>query len=100
MHIFRSIYYWESSDTYKFRSTFYVHVIFHIVQPEREILLYALDSIGLNKSKGLHSLRSGGATAAAEAGVEDRLLGNHGRWKSEKTYDSYVKESINQIICI
>ena len=51
-------------------------------------------------SKGLHSLRSGGATAEAEAGVEDRLLENHGRWKSEKTNDGYVRESINQIICI
>ena len=45
-------------------------------------------------------MRPGGATAAAEAEVEDRLLENHGRWKSEKTNDSYVKESINQIICI
>ena len=32
---------------------------------------------------GLHSLRAGGATAAANAGVQDRLFKRHGRWKSE-----------------
>ena len=30
-----------------------------------------------------YSLRSGGATAAANAGVPDRLIKHHGRWKSE-----------------
>ena len=36
----------------------------------REILLAGLKSIGLDQSKfGLHSLRSGGATAAAAAGT-------------------------------
>ena len=29
---------------------------------------------------GLHSLRSGGASAAANSGVSDRLIGKHGRW--------------------
>ena len=32
---------------------------------------------------GTHSLRSGGATAAANAGVPDRLFKRHGRWASE-----------------
>ena len=41
----------------------------------REILLSAMESIGLDKTKfGLHSLRAGGATAAATAGVHDRLF--------------------------
>lgn len=43
----------------------------------REILLSALESIGLDKSKFVfHSLRSGGATAAASAGIHDRLFKN------------------------
>ena len=29
----------------------------------------------------LHSLRAGGATAAAGAGVPDRIFKRHGRWK-------------------
>ena len=35
------------------------------------------------ESHGFHSLRAGGATAAAEAGVEERLIKQHGNWKSD-----------------
>ena len=31
----------------------------------------------------LHSLRAGGASAAANAGIPDRLFKRHGRWSSE-----------------
>lgn len=41
---------------------------------------------------GLHSLRAGGATAAARAGVPDRLFKRHGRWKSETAKDGYVED--------
>ena len=50
----------------------------------REVLLNTLEVLGYPKSKfGLHSLRAGGASAAANAGVNDRLFKRHGRWKSE-----------------
>ena len=46
---------------------------------------------------GMHSLRAGGATAAANAGVEeDRLFKRHGRWKSESAKDGYVKDSLDR----
>ena len=59
-------------------------------------MLSALSEIlGLDKKKsGLHSLRSGGATAAATAGVDDRLFKKHGRWKTDHAKDGYVKENI------
>ena len=38
---------------------------------------------------GLHSLRSGGATAAASHGIPDRLFKGHGRWLSESAKDRY-----------
>ena len=43
---------------------------------------------------GTHSLRSGGATAAANAGVPDRLFLRHGRWSSVSAKDGYVKDSL------
>ncbi|WAQ97973.1 hypothetical protein MAR_022346, partial [Mya arenaria] len=45
---------------------------------------------------GFHSLRSGGATAAANKGVKDRMFKRHGRWASEKAKDGYVKDSLEQ----
>jgi len=39
----------------------------------------------------LHSLRAGGATAAADAGVPDHIFKRHGRWKSEIAKDSLEK---------
>ena len=61
----------------------------------REILLSALETLGLNKKYfGLHSLRSGGATAAAAAKVDDKFFKKHGRWKTDKAKDGYVKENI------
>ena len=39
---------------------------------------------------GTHSFRAGGATAAARAGVPDRLFQRHGRWKSEASKNMYI----------
>ena len=43
---------------------------------------------------GLHSLRAGGATAAANAKVPDRCFKRHGRWRSENAKDGYVKDTL------
>ena len=52
-------------------------------------------SVGLNpKNFGMHSLRSGGATAAANFGVPDRLFKKHGRWRSETAKDGYIKDTL------
>ena len=61
----------------------------------RELLLFQLAKIGRNpKLFGLHSLRAGGATQAANAGVQDRLFQRHGRWRSTEAKDRYVKDSV------
>ena len=49
---------------------------------------------------GLHSLRAGGATAAARAGVPDRLFKRHGRWKSEAAKDGYVDDSVEARLAV
>ena len=67
----------------------------------RELLLAALKKIGLNvKDYGTHSLRSGGATAAANADVPDRLFKRHGRWQSDKAKDGYVKDNVTRLLSV
>ena len=67
----------------------------------RELLLAKLSQLGYDaKQFGLHSLRSGGATAAANAGVPDRLFKRHGRWRSETAKDGYVKDSVKSLLSV
>ena len=49
---------------------------------------------------GFHSLRSGGATAAANAGINDRLFKRHGRWRSDKAKDGYVKDNLDLLLSV
>lgn len=55
-------------------------------------LLKEVDHQGSNL--GLHSLRAGGATAAANAGINDRCWKRHGRWRSDTAKDGYVADSV------
>ena len=41
-----------------------------------------------------HSLRSGGASAAINSGVSERLVGKHGRWKSRMSRERYLKDRL------
>ena len=49
-------------------------------------------SNGEDKTYGLHSLRSGGASAAANNGVSDRQIAKQGRWSSETARNGYIKD--------
>lgn len=61
----------------------------------RELFIEGFSPFVADISKfGLHSLRSGGATAAVSMGIPDRLFKRHGRWKSESAKDAYVKDSL------
>ena len=44
---------------------------------------------------GKHTIRRGRATAAANAGVPDRLFKRHGRWASESAKDGYLQDSLS-----
>ena len=60
----------------------------------REVILKKFETLGIDtKQLGLHSFRTRGATAAANAGIPDRLFKRHGRWKSETAKGSYVQEN-------
>lgn len=61
----------------------------------REVLQQDLKYIGDDPSKfGLHSLRAGGATAAANNTVNDRVFQCHGSGKSAQGKDTYVNDDI------
>jgi len=47
-----------------------------------------------------HSLRSGGATAVAGAGIPDRIFKCHGCWKSENAKDGYVKNTLENRLSV
>ena len=67
----------------------------------REQFLAAVKSIGLPPTNyGLHSLRSGGASTAANNGVSDRLFKKHGRWRSEQVKDGYVKDDTASLVLV
>jgi integrase len=42
-----------------------------------------------------HSMRSGGATAAANSDVSERALQRHGRWASSASKDGYVRDKVS-----
>lgn len=67
----------------------------------RELVLEKLKAIGLDARQfGMHSLRSGGASAAANAGVPDRLFKRHGRWLSETAKDGYIKDKLDDRLSV
>ena len=61
----------------------------------RDLFRKKLANLGFSPGEfGLHSLRAGGTTAAANAKVPDWMFKRHGRWKSENAKDGYVKDDV------
>jgi len=95
-YIFRSLTYFSREGVYKFRNQQQLSY-----SRARELVLSAFECIGLSrKDYGLHSLRAGGASAAANANINDRLFKRHGRWKSEKAKDGYIKDNIQSLLSV
>ena len=51
---------------------------------------------GVPKNFGLHSFRSGGATAAAQADVSHLAIKRHGRWRSDSSKERYIKVDLER----
>jgi hypothetical protein len=64
----------------------------------------ALSLAGMSKEEakdfGTRCMRTGGASAAAECGVPDRLRLKHGRWVSESVGNGYVQDSLAQLLMV
>ncbi|CAB4010426.1 Integrase recombinase xerD-like, partial [Paramuricea clavata] len=66
-----------------------------------QLLKAELKKEGLNVSRySLHSLRAGGASAAAALGVPDRLFQQHGGWRSETAKNNYLEESLDSSLLV
>ena len=68
----------------------------------RERLKDMLEKIGLDASKFcLHSLRSGGASAALRTeGIPIRLVQRHGGWRRIESLEGYIEESLDNLLCV
>ena len=67
----------------------------------RQNLLKVIKAVGLNwKDYGLHSLRVGGASLAANKGIPDRLFKRYGRWKSDRAKDGYVEDNLKMLLSV
>ena len=67
----------------------------------RELFTTKLKELGFDtKQFGLHSLRAGGTTAAANAGVPDRLFKRHGCWRFEVAKDGYIKDNQEALMSV
>jgi hypothetical protein len=69
-----------------------------------ELMREALQKCGFTAKEahefGTRCMRVGGASAAAEFGVPDRLFQKHGRWVTERIKDRYVQEDIEQLLSV
>ena len=67
----------------------------------RDVVKLKAEQIGLSKENfSTHSMRSGGATAAANANVDDRILQRHGRWATACSKNRYVKDDVSHMLSI
>lgn len=66
----------------------------------RQSIINKLKLVSPEGNFGLHSMRAGGATAAANSGVNDRVWKRHGRWKSDSSKDGYVVDSLQSRLLV
>ena len=59
-----------------------------------------LNMAKINENSEEFIFSSGGASAAANAGVNDRLFKNHGRRRSESAKDGYIEDNIETLLTV
>ena len=93
--LFRAMTFFKKSNLHKIRAK-NVAICYSTA---RSAVMSYLSRIGLDeKLFGLHSLRRGGATEAANRGVNDRIFQKHGRWKTTGVKNGYVDEDLDSLL--
>lgn len=91
-HLFRPVFLCKHLNKYVLRTPYDKPLSYTRVS---EILKEKLTVLGYDPTKfGLHSFRSGAASASASSGTNERLWQKHGRWKSTAARGGYVKDSL------
>ncbi|XP_071123465.1 uncharacterized protein [Mytilus edulis] len=65
----------------------------------KENIVKRLKLVAPSLNLGLHSLRSGGATAA-KSNVNERCIKRHGRWKTDFSKDGYIEDTLEKRISV
>ena len=93
----------HSSNHFIFRSIVKKNEIYKLSEQNKPITYslakdcfkLALTAIGVDSNTyGLHSMRSGGCTAAANSGVDPRVFQAHGRWKTTESRNRYILDDL------
>lgn len=96
-------------EVYMFRPCFTVKGVCRLIHKNKQLSYTRCREVVISRLRevcpvqlniGLHSLRAGGASAAARAGVNDRCWKRHGRWKSETAKDGYVEDSVQHRLSV
>jgi integrase len=66
----------------------------------RECVISRLKEVSAGINLGLHSLRAGGATEAANSDVNERCWKRHGRWRSDSAKDGYIEDSLSKRLSV
>jgi integrase len=67
----------------------------------RALIKEKVEKLGLNPASfSTHSMRSGGASAAANSGVNERILQRHGRWATVTSKNRYIKDNLQQRLTV
>jgi hypothetical protein len=67
----------------------------------RTMVKNGLTAIGEDPtSYSTHSLRAGGATAAAHANIDTRLMQRHGRWARQDSMNTYVDDDVSSKLAV
>ena len=99
----------QASNMYVFRRVVYSKGVKYLALADRPLTYSNVRDIvkgkalqlGLDPKKySTHSLRAGGSTAAANAGVGDRLFQRHGRWSSAASKDGYIQDSLSDRLSV
>lgn len=98
----------NKSDHFIFKPMFRSKGVAHLIHKNkpisyttaRENIVKRLKEVAPNLNLGLHSLRSGGASAAAKADVNERCIKRHGRWKTDFVKDCYIADTFDKRIAV